>query len=123
MMPVLPFLEDTPENVSAIVEQTAAHGGSYILPWFGTSMREGSREYFYAQLDRLFPGVRRVGQGGEPGQVHFEVTDKALDGLYFMIGEEERKIRSNPIGASSASAVPQMRRCDSVCPIQVPIAS
>ena len=30
------------------------------------------------------------------------VTGKALDGLYLMIGEEERKIRQNPIGTGSA---------------------
>jgi len=24
------------------------------------------------------------------------VTDKALDGVYFMIGQEEKKIRANP---------------------------
>lgn len=30
------------------------------------------------------------------------VTGKALDGLYFMIGEEERKIRRDPIGTGSA---------------------
>ncbi len=30
------------------------------------------------------------------------VTGKTLDGLYFMIGEEERRIRQNPTGASSA---------------------
>jgi hypothetical protein len=30
------------------------------------------------------------------------VTDKAVDGLYFVIGEEERRIRRDPVGASSA---------------------
>jgi Protein of unknown function (DUF4197) len=30
------------------------------------------------------------------------VTGKALDGLYFMIGEEERKIRQDPLGTGSA---------------------
>ncbi|HEX3140358.1 MAG TPA: DUF4197 domain-containing protein [Rhizobacter sp.] len=30
------------------------------------------------------------------------VTEKALDGLYLMIGEEERKIRADPIGTGSA---------------------
>jgi hypothetical protein len=30
------------------------------------------------------------------------VTGKALDGLYLMIGEEERKIRQDPIGTGSA---------------------
>jgi Protein of unknown function (DUF4197) len=30
------------------------------------------------------------------------VTDKALDGLYVMIGEEERKIRRDPVGTGSS---------------------
>ena len=29
------------------------------------------------------------------------VTDKALDGLYFMIGEQEKSFRRNPVGATS----------------------
>ncbi len=58
MMPVLPFLEDTPENITAIVEQAVENGGSFIVPWFGMSMRDRQREYFYEQLDRLFPGLR-----------------------------------------------------------------
>lgn len=39
----------------------------------------------------------------KPDQATIErhVTGKALDGLYFMIGEEEKKIRSNPLGAGS----------------------
>jgi DNA repair photolyase len=58
MMPILPFLEDTFENVSAIVEQAVANGASYVIPWFGMSMRDRQREYYYSQLDRLFPGLR-----------------------------------------------------------------
>lgn len=30
------------------------------------------------------------------------VTEKALDGLYFMIGEEEKKIRRDPVGSASS---------------------
>jgi hypothetical protein len=30
------------------------------------------------------------------------VTQKALDGLYFMLGEEEKKIRKDPVGTGSA---------------------
>ena len=30
------------------------------------------------------------------------VTGKSLDGLYLMIGEEEKKIRQDPIGTGSA---------------------
>ncbi|HEX38042.1 MAG TPA: radical SAM protein [Candidatus Cloacimonetes bacterium] len=58
LMPVLPFIEDTRDNVKAIVEAAAESGASYILPWFGMSIRSGQREYFYAKLDELFPGIR-----------------------------------------------------------------
>lgn len=58
MMPILPFLEDTEENITTIVERAVEHGASFIVPWFGMSMRDRQREYYYAQLDRLFPGLR-----------------------------------------------------------------
>lgn len=38
----------------------------------------------------------------EDATIDHYVTRKALDGLYFMIGEEERKIRRDPIGSGSA---------------------
>jgi DNA repair photolyase len=59
MMPILPFIEDNEDNIAAIVAQTAAHGGSYILPWMGMSLRDRQRAYYYRQLDRLFPGLRQ----------------------------------------------------------------
>jgi hypothetical protein len=39
---------------------------------------------------------------GDAANIERYVTDKALDGLYFMIGEEERAIRQNPAAAASA---------------------
>ena len=59
LMPVLPFIEDSVENITRIATETAAHGGSFILPWFGMSLRDRQREYYYEQLDRLFPGLRQ----------------------------------------------------------------
>jgi hypothetical protein len=38
----------------------------------------------------------------EDANIEQYVTGKALDGLYFMIGEEERKIRRDPVGTGSA---------------------
>ena len=38
----------------------------------------------------------------EDANIQQYVTGKALDGLYLMIGEEEKKIRQDPIGAGSA---------------------
>ncbi|MGZ5158105.1 MAG: DUF4197 domain-containing protein [Caldimonas sp.] len=39
---------------------------------------------------------------GDDANIERYVTGKALDGLYLMIGEEERKIRSDPVGTGSA---------------------
>jgi hypothetical protein len=39
---------------------------------------------------------------GDAANIERYVTDKALDGLYLMIGEEERAIRQNPAAAASA---------------------
>lgn len=39
---------------------------------------------------------------GDDATIERYVTGKALDGLYVMIGEEEKKIRSDPVGAGSA---------------------
>ncbi|MCU0485858.1 MAG: hypothetical protein MUC85_07060, partial [Anaerolineales bacterium] len=58
MMPILPFIEDTPENILSLVSQAHAHGARYILPWMGMSLRSGSREYYYHQLDQRFPGLK-----------------------------------------------------------------
>ncbi len=38
----------------------------------------------------------------EDANIQQYVTGKALDGLYFVIGEEEKKIRQDPIGTGSA---------------------
>ena len=39
---------------------------------------------------------------GDAANIETYVTEKALDGLYLMIGEEERAIRQNPAAAGSA---------------------
>jgi DNA repair photolyase len=58
LMPVLPFLLDTPENVRGVIEKSVENGAAFIIPWFGMSMRDRQRAYYYEQLDRLFPGLR-----------------------------------------------------------------
>ena len=58
--PILPFLNDTRENVHKIVEFCADAGVKGIINFgMGLTLREGNREYFYAQLDRKFPGLKQ----------------------------------------------------------------
>ena len=58
LMPTLPFIEDTWENVSSIIEEAHHCGAQVVIPWFGMSMRDRQRAYFYARLDESFPGLR-----------------------------------------------------------------
>jgi len=58
MMPILPYIEDTGDNIAAIVRLAHEHGASYIIPWFGMTMRDRQRAYYYDKLDKLFPGLR-----------------------------------------------------------------
>lgn len=58
MTPLLPYLTDTPENVRAILDYCADAGVKGIVCFnMGMTLREGDREYYYAALDRLFPGL------------------------------------------------------------------
>lgn len=56
MMPLLPSLTDTPENVSSIIHAAHQSGARFIFPLFGLSLRNGQREYLYRKLEELFPG-------------------------------------------------------------------
>jgi DNA repair photolyase len=58
MMPILPFLEDDPQDIRQIIRQAGHNGASYIIPAFGVSLRSGSRDYFYNKLEVHFPGVK-----------------------------------------------------------------
>ena len=71
LCPILPFLNDTEENIRKIVEYCAeAHVKGIIHFGMGLTLREGNREYFYAALDRHFLGlkeryIRRYGNAYE----------------------------------------------------------
>lgn len=62
MMPVLPFINDTQENIEGMVFQANQAGADYIYPFFGVTLRNIQRDYYYQQLDRLFPGLKAMYQ-------------------------------------------------------------
>lgn len=59
MMPLLPFVTDTAQNVQSIIQKARENGAQYILPCFAVTLRDRQRQYFYQQLDRLFPGLKQ----------------------------------------------------------------
>ena len=69
--PILPFINDTEENVTAILNECARAGVKGVIDFgMGLTLREGDREYYYTALDRHFPGmkeryIRRYGNAYE----------------------------------------------------------
>ena len=59
LCPILPFINDTKENIKGILDyciEAKVYG--IICFGMGVTLRKGNREYFYQQLDHLFPGMK-----------------------------------------------------------------
>lgn len=60
LCPVLPFINDTEENLRAILDYCIQAQVSGIINFgFGVTLRQGNREHFYQKLDEHFPGLRQ----------------------------------------------------------------
>lgn len=59
LSPILPFINDTEENVRGILDYCIQAGVKGIICFgMGVTLREGDREYFYQALDKYFPGIK-----------------------------------------------------------------
>ncbi len=59
MCPILPYINDTEENILALVDYAARAGCYGILAFgIGLTLRDGDRQYFYSALDRHFPALK-----------------------------------------------------------------
>nr|WP_316618783.1 radical SAM protein [uncultured Ruminococcus sp.] len=59
LCPVLPFINDTEENIRTILGMCVEAGVRGVLCFgMGLTLREGNREYFYKQLDIHFPCLK-----------------------------------------------------------------
>lgn len=74
--------------------------GTKFLPVVSKAVEKVGLAEKYNKLAGKAAGLGLVRQ--EDASIQHYVTRKALDGLYFMIGEEERKIRQDPVGTGSA---------------------
>ena len=60
LSPILPFINDTEENIEMILKECVRVKVKGILCFgMGLTLREGDREYYYAALDRHFPGLKQ----------------------------------------------------------------
>ena len=59
LSPMLPFINDTGDNIRSILTECARVGVKGVICFgMGLTLREGDREYYYAALDRHFPGMK-----------------------------------------------------------------
>jgi len=59
LCPLMPFLNDTVENVIGIVDACADVGVKGIIQFgMGVTLRDGNREYCYKAFERHFPGLK-----------------------------------------------------------------
>lgn len=59
LCPILPYINDTEENLRRILQYCFDAGVVGIINFgFGVTLRNGNREYFYQKLDEHFPGMK-----------------------------------------------------------------
>ena len=97
LSPILPFINDTRENIAGVLE-LCAEAGVYGVICFGMglTLREGNREYFYEQLDRLFPGLKEKYIRTYGNQYEIASPDnRRLMGLFHQTCEEKGMLHDN----------------------------
>ena len=58
MSPILPFINDTEENIVNILRMSKEAGAKFVYSYLGMTLRQGNREYFYNKLDEHLLGVK-----------------------------------------------------------------
>lgn len=59
LTPILPFINDNEENITAIMKECVRAGVKGIIDFgMGLTLREGDREYYYEALDKHFPEMK-----------------------------------------------------------------
>lgn len=59
LCPILPFINDTEENLMGILDYCVKARVKGIINFdMGLTLRDGNREYFYKKLDEHFPGLK-----------------------------------------------------------------
>ena len=96
LTPILPFINDTEENITVILKECARTGVKGVIDFgMGLTLREGDREYYYAALDRHFPGMKEkyIRQYGNAYELP-SLNAKKLSGLLKSICKDNEMMSS-----------------------------
>ena len=97
LCPILPWINDTEENLRGILDYCVRAGVKGIINFgMGLTLREGNREYFYRQLDRHFPGLKaRYIQVYGNAYALESPNSPQLTGIFHRVCEEEGIMHDN----------------------------
>ena len=97
LCPLLPFINDTEENLTGILGMCAEAQVQGIINFgMGLTLRSGNREYYYSQLDRHFPGLKEkyIRLYGDSYEVPSPDSDNLLQ-LFHQICDETGMMHDN----------------------------
>ena len=83
--PILPFINDSEDNLRGLLEYCFDAGVAGIICFgVGMTLREGNREYYYAALDRHFPGLKRryIEKYGQEYELMSDNNDRLMSLLH-----------------------------------------
>lgn len=89
LMPILPFINHTLENLDALIEMAKDYHVHHIFAWFGMTTRDRQREYYYKKLDELFPGIKQKHQA--KFGLYYENNSPNAEKLYQRLKEKCEK--------------------------------
>ena len=58
LTPIIPFITDSEENIKNVIRLSYENGAKFVFSMGGVTLRENQREYFYEQLDKIFPKLK-----------------------------------------------------------------
>ncbi len=91
MMPILPFIEDSEENILGIVRKAHEMSVTFIYPAMGMTLRGNQRDYYYNKLQELFPDENYVDMYRERFGQYYECRANNSSKLYNMFKKECEK--------------------------------
>ena len=94
LSPILPYINDTKDNITAILNECAEAGVKGIINFgMGLTLREGDREYYYAALDKHFPGLKEkyIEKYGNSYNL-VSPNAKELTGVFYEICQKNKMI-------------------------------
>ena len=97
LCPILPFINDTAENITGILHYcTEAKVYGVLCFGMGLTLREGSREYFYKQLDQHFPRMKEkyIQAFGNQYEINSPRNDSLMK-LFHQICDENGIVHDN----------------------------